>query len=462
MNEKPKHVVKAYQCHVNETIPATSKPTHPLNARQQLLKVVEDLFIGDSKQYYGDAFVTPKLQRASTVTHGVAVAANLINVLTAAPVIYFGFRSLGLFGLGLSALLSVAALRISNKTAEAAAASAKGNRGWSDTGLVSFVAMNALLTIISGIGAELLTNGSVLSHQLANQLIQKQSEKIEQIQPDKSLYEAAEKQCAALDKALRELPQGHRDRERIYVQAYGTWAEREKDWTGVPYPQIPRCILSDINRTKANALVQKQREEWNKKLASRLESGNDLQFVQQVLPDVYTKHFAEDGEIRSGTESIALAYDSFFGRLIGGDFSNMGQLGFSLFMFLLSVVTSAGACLLMIAHVHRRDTQLSHNDGVRAAILEHLNYLEFQALPTERSQPNPERAAFSQTAKTSQATQPSASSARTSARSTFESANSFARHQAPAEPQTQAGKQTDFSRQESSNPGQRTVWPASD
>ncbi len=372
MNQRTDPLVESYKHFIESAPPKTQfYPQH------SVVEALHDLALGDADQYHGQAFVTAKLRKHSNTTRWIAVSANLINVLTAIPAFYFGFMTLGSFGLVLTVTLSGLALKFSNDNAAAAAAATKGNRLWSSQGLVTFISINILLTLLSGTGSELLTNRAGLSKQLSKSLTEEQLNQSKPQEPDMSRYTHAAQACRELEQQLDNLPSNSAKRDELVIRAKGSFSSWERDWTKVERSQIPPCWFKDMRDSDPTWIdYQKNLKTWQKLPDFRHQLGNDNQFLQQQFPQVYSKHFTKDGNVLSGTEEFTVAFQSFWGRLFSPNLEGMGQLGFSLFMFLLSVITSAGACIALVAHTYREDTQLSFNPEVEEAVLAHLAYLE--------------------------------------------------------------------------------------
>jgi single-stranded DNA-specific DHH superfamily exonuclease len=80
------------------------------------------------------------------------------------------------------------------------------------------------------------------------------------------------------------------------------------------------------------------------------------------MPQVYRLNFTEEDQIASGVEAVRLATQNFFGKLLTGQ---LASLGFSLFFFSLSVITSAAAVLMTLRYAQRDDVQMSWNEEVK-------------------------------------------------------------------------------------------------
>jgi hypothetical protein len=164
----------------------------------------------------------------------------------------------------------------------------------------------------------------------------------------------------------------------LKLEMQGEWADRNRVWKSSD-PGIPKCILADLKEQDPGWSPYTKEQDERKKTA------NDQIFLKTRFPHIYNQYFDDKGNIKSGSEAFVIAWESFFGRILSSDLSNLGNIGFSLLIFSLSVVTSAGATVALITHTRRKDTQLSHDPKVEAAILEHLAYLERAAQLTVNS-----------------------------------------------------------------------------
>lgn len=364
--------VSSFQ-HLVESTPPKSQRV----SRSPVISFLWNLVFGDSSQFHGKAHVSTSLQNRSNTVCCVASTANLINVLTAIPALYFGFVALGPLGLALTGAVSGLVLKFSNDSAAASVASSKKDVIQVNHGLLTFVTINVLLTLLSGVGSELLTNRTGLSLQLAKELAEEQLAQSQPQEPDMSKYTEAASTCATLLNQVDSQPADSPNRDELLVRAKGEYSKWSQDWTTIARSQIPPCWLKDMGNTDPAWLnYQEQFKAWQTASESRSQSGNDLQFLKHEFPELYGRHFAEDGFILAGTEEFRFALRSFWQQLLSLNPQDVGMLGFSLFMFMLSLVTSAGACIALIDHARRQDTRLSFNDNSGEAVLNHLLYLE--------------------------------------------------------------------------------------
>jgi hypothetical protein len=225
------------------------------------------------------------------------------------------------------------------------------------------LSLNALQSIVAGVGTELLLNSSGLSQLKAQELIKEQINRVETLkQIDSPQYKDALARCESGEKELSQLDKSHPRWQSLFVQLYGTWEQRDRNWEKDPLEQLPLCPQVEQLREKAYQTYETTKEQLQQSLAVRATMGNDLAYLQQKMPLVYTQNFTPSGELSSGLEASRLAILSFIAKLTQGDWSG---LGFPLFFLLLSLITSGFACVMTIALSYRPDTQKSFSEAVQ-------------------------------------------------------------------------------------------------
>lgn len=359
-----KHLASNFE----QQVQAERAANHSNGAKVRSAVVVcRNALLGSPEQSHGQSFVGVKLKKDMHSTYWIAVSANFINVLTSVPAFFFGFATLGSFGLVLTSALSGIVLKASNESAAAASSSAKGNRLWSTQGLIMFVSLNVLLSVFSGIGSELMINRSELRFILAEEMIDEQKEKLRN---DPEVL-AAQQECKVLEDLIARLPVNSPQRRAAYYQARGSFGSSAEDYISESDASVPKCFLAERKQQEFETRYAHLEEKL-----SQQDDQSDLEFLEETFPDVYETNFKSDGSVKSEAEEFRLAAKSFYSQLLSIDFSNASQFGFSLFIALLSVITSSGACLLLLAHICRKDTGLSYNLRVKDAMERHLVYLE--------------------------------------------------------------------------------------
>ncbi|MEB3829780.1 hypothetical protein [Phormidium sp. CCY1219] len=332
--------------------------------------------------FNGKAFAPRDLRTDSEITADLISGATLLNAITNMPLLFFAFKGIGNIWVApiASFILNLIVLNWTNQSGTATANRKPGKKFWSRVGFAGFISMSLLQSFVAGIGAELINNRPALSYKLATELIEEHDRKVKAVQPNTEAYEKTLAQCEANREELETLDRSDPRWDSLYVETHGYLAERDRNWNRVPTENLPLCQKADRLRQETFAV----RDEWHEKLKIRNQIGNDLIFLNRQLPLVYSQYFNEYGEITSGVEEVRLAYNNFFGNLLALDFS---RLGFSLFFFLLSVITSLSACFIAVGHARGKNTQISHNPEVEAAIREWLENLRQQNL--NRHRPNP-------------------------------------------------------------------------
>ncbi len=334
---------------------------------QWLIQLVFNLLFANPEEFHGKAFVPKELKEHSQVTARVVSASSLLDFATNSPLLFFAFKDLGIIlALIVSTATNIIVLKFTNDTATAVSGRNRGNRLWSRVGVLGLVSMNALQSLFSGIGVELLLNQSVLVEQKSAETIQEQIRKTEAIKDLQApKYKDAIAQCDKGNQELNSLPRSHPRWDSLYVQLQGRWEERNQDWSKVPLEKLPTCRQVVRLRDETFRNYEAAKADLEIKLTRRVQIGNDVVFLQQEMPAVYAQHFTPNGEFKSGVEAVRLATQNFFGKMKAGDIEGSG---FSLFFFSLSVITSGAACFMAIAHAHRDDTKMSRDPNVEEAI----------------------------------------------------------------------------------------------
>lgn len=338
--------------------------------------------MANPRRFDGQAFSPRDVRTDSEITADLVSGATLLNAITNMPILLFAFKGIGNVWVApiSSFIINLIVLNWTNQSGTAAAGRKPGKKLWAQVGVAGFFAMSILQSFVAGIGAELINNRPALSYKLAEELIAEHDRKVKEVQPNTDEYERILAQCVENQKILEGMPRTDPRWDSLYVETNGYLAERDRDWSRVPTENLPLCQKAERLREETFAV----REEWEEKLKTRNQLGNDLIFINQELPLVFSRHFNEYGEINSGVDEVRLAYSNFFGNLLKLDLS---RLGFSLFFFLLSIITSLSACFITVAHARGKNTKISHNPQVEDAV---RNWLEnVRQMNLNRHQPNP-------------------------------------------------------------------------
>lgn len=329
---------------------------------------LKDIPIAEPKDFHGTAYVTRDLKKEAALTAHTNTAANSVDFVSNLPLYYFAFKSLG----GIPAIILGVALDgfilwISNITATTTATRRAKNVKWAKAGLGGMIALSLLKSLFSGVGGELLNNQSGLNQQMAAQLIEQQIERVEDLKEmDTPQYTNTVQRCEKGRAELEKMGRNHPRRDSLYIELFGSWGDRHRDWSGVPLERVPICLQVPRLEKEAYAAYEQAKDQLNQKLIRRADIGNDLLFLKQEMPNVYSLAFTDKGnissaEISSGVAAVAIATENFFGKLLRGEFAS---LGFSLFFFSLSIITSAIAVWKTMKYAEREDVQMSRNEAI--------------------------------------------------------------------------------------------------
>lgn len=345
------------------------KPLPPEN--KTWVQQVVSVLIASPKDYYGTARVNKELKNQAAMTANINTVANWVDFVSNFPFYFYSFKFLGgipAFMLGL--LLDGCMLWICNLTASVTANRQKHNGSWAKMGINGMVALSIVKSLVSGVGVELLNNQSGLNQQMANQLIDERIQQVEKLKKlDDPQYLNTLKRCEDGRKELEKMERNHPRRDSLYQELFGSWDDRNRSWTDVPLEQMPLCKRLEHLEQRAYASYLAAKNTLNQQLVRRVDMGNDLAFLKQEMPEIYKKAFTDSGdvstaEIASAIEAVRLATENFFGKIIRGEFAS---LGFSMFFFSLSVITSTVAVLITIKYAEREDVQKSRDEKIAKA-----------------------------------------------------------------------------------------------
>ncbi|NCJ08070.1 hypothetical protein GS597_16455 [Synechococcales cyanobacterium C] len=322
---------------------------------------VKNLFLANPNEFYGRAYSTKELVTHSNRTAAVVSISGLYDFFTNLSLFYLAFRSMGLLSIPLSFAVNLLMLKFGNDCAAVASGYKPSLKAWAKAGVVGLLAVNMIQSIFSGIGIELLLNGPAISELKATSLIAEQELKIEALQTLSPRQQQADTNCRKGDAELRQMPASDPNRHSLYVRLYGTWGQTQKDWSQVPESQLPTCELA--KRLEATALKNYEmvRANWEILKVQRLQMGNDVIFLQRAVPELYTFHFEETGEMKSSIEATGFAALNLRQKAMKGDWAGLTM---PIFFVSLSIFTSLIACWMTITHAHRPDALRSRNSAV--------------------------------------------------------------------------------------------------
>ena len=316
--------------------------------------IIHFLF-GNSKDYYGKHYATEEVKKSASQTCGVVTISNVIDGVSVFPLLSIGFGG----NVVLASILSILLTIVSNYLG---AVAARRKKGWSSSSLRFLVAINIIMSATALVSPELMLNDSGIAEVRADELVKIQGDKIKNITPSpaaqKQLSEA-ESKCQKLSKEIQQFAKGSVQRGDIYIQMNGEYKDKNRDWSEVPVSQQPWCVRSKTLSASVGEISRKAQAEWEEREARIAAASSAVIGLKTVLPELYDQHFDESGKVRSGTEEARIAIEITYSKLMKGE---LMQLGFSLFIFSVSVVTSAASVYLVVNHNKREDVQMSFDE----------------------------------------------------------------------------------------------------
>lgn len=379
ISDAKKEATKAAET-LRELHPELLNPPLKPNFIQQVWKKVaspaifiKNLLFANSEELYGKNIATAELVEHSQLTARVISIGSLLNAITNQPILFFAFKDFGnVPAIMASLILNLLIIKFTNDNGTAVAGRKYGNTAWAKAGAGGMISMSILLSLAAAVGSEAMNNRPELSRVKAIEQIDRLTRNLEDMPATSMAYQSTLQEYEAKYREFQGMSRSHPNWNQNYSRLFGTWADRNRDWSRVPTENLPlEQRMLRLQREAAKTKEEAQ-QRWAEKLAKRHELGDDVLFLQQQMPQLFARHFDENYELRSGTETIRLAMVNLHNKLTQGDIAG---LGFPLFFLLLSVISSGVACWMTLGHAEREDTKMSRNDAVGEALNGYLEYL---------------------------------------------------------------------------------------
>jgi hypothetical protein len=335
------------------------------------------LILANHKELHGSHYLPPELEAHSKLTARSLSAASLLNAITNHPLLLFAFIDMGVIpGWSASLLLNLIIIKFTNDCGTALAGRRMHNRLWATAGAIGLVGMSLLQSSAAAIGIEALLNGPELSRIKSAQLIEDHEINLAQIQVNTDTIAPIQAEYDRVYQEWQMMDREHPNWNALYERLFGTWGEKDRDWSTVPTESRP--LEQQLKQAHDDAEEHKQAmiAAWNEKLVVRQTLGNDPLFLQQEMPNLFNQHFEPDFQLKSGIETIRLATLNLMEKVTIGDIAGVG---FPVFFLLLSMITSTAACLMTLGHALREDTRMSRDEVVGQAISTYLDQLRRHA-----------------------------------------------------------------------------------
>ena len=147
------------------------------------------------------------------------------------------------------------------------------------------------------------------------------------------------------------------------MELFGEWSQRQRDWRrNAQATPPPVCVQQKLIEAGQRSRTSGAQARLAGIAQQRIALGNDLQFLRQHYPQRYSLAFEANGDFRSAVQLVAVGLSSTTDKLARGQWN---QLGLSLFVLLVSALSSATACLMVLMHPHRPEVALSWDEDLR-------------------------------------------------------------------------------------------------
>jgi hypothetical protein len=233
--------------------------------------------------------------------------------------------------------------------------------------LIGLLPFSLLKTIGTGVGVEVMQNQAALELRHASALVD-DSLRQERMQIDRLLqadptYAEVRDQCRSGRAQLARLDHADPRWQSLQVELFGDWSQRQRDWSrSARTTPPPVCVQQKLIEADQRNRTAEARERLAGIERERIAIGNDLRFLKERYPDRYSLAFRPSGEFRSAVQLVAVGIGSTTEKLSSGQWN---QLGLSLYVLMVSLLSSATACLLVLLHPHRPEVALSWDEDLR-------------------------------------------------------------------------------------------------
>lgn len=320
------------------------------------------------EDFHGTAYVTETTVRDSANVARVVTTSNLIDGVGNFNLLLFASGAASPLGWISAGLLTGILLKFDQELFTLVGRGRRRGRSVAyAAALIGLLPFSLLKTIGTGVGVEVMQNqaGLELRHAtaLVDDSLRQERLHINQLLQADPTYATVRDQCRSGRAQLAQLSHSDPRWQSLQVELFGEWSQRQRDWrrnaqaTPPPVCVQQKLIEADQRSRTAGASARLASIEQQ-----RIAMGNDLQFLRQHYPQRYSLAFEANGDFRSAVQLVAVGLSSTTDKLARGQWN---QLGLSLYVLLVSALSSATACLMVLMHPHRPEVSLSWDEDLR-------------------------------------------------------------------------------------------------
>ncbi len=350
-----------------------------------LYKILRTCLFANPSDYHGKAKVSQYFAENLRNTAKVMSVSNFINVLFTSPLIYYFFSPGGAFLAFLATLGSCLGLQaFCNITSATVARRTSQNKFMPLIAAFGLILINGTLTIGSGIGSELINNQNAIAETYSKKKVDEYFENLKKEGENEnpiyiSRFEELSQECNQEEIRLKSAKIGSPEANEIHLSLYGTYEQRQEWNNGKDLSKIdpnaagslPTCHAADAFKYLANKDRKKKHQEYINAIEIRNKLGSDLEFLKTEAKPIYQNNFTERGELKNGNYAIQIALLNILTNIKTHQFD---KLGFSLFLFTISTITSLTACFLAISLSYLPEAEETNSKKLEGEIDRLLNY----------------------------------------------------------------------------------------
>ena len=324
----------------------------------------------------GNQFSTKELDNSLTTTAKVMSVSTLWDFFCTLPILFYAVGSAKLLAGPFTFIIGYLILWASNLTGENATNRTKGHSGKAKASLLAFIILSLAKTAVSGVGLDMILSKDQIINNFADELIESKSIGEESLINDlrSPLAEPAIKreldlvraECNSLVSQMKNLDMGKRSNRKIFEQLNSQARGNSQSPCNKSIELSSR--LSD-EQSRINSIERINKDKSSKRLNDRQELP-PIDFLWKYYNNEYTTYFKglpsgsrlinkNSGNVisendtnistvdwRDGrkSEAVSQASKQFFNKLGNGE---IASLGLSLFGFIISVVLSSTAAILL-------------------------------------------------------------------------------------------------------------------
>ncbi|GCA90866.1 hypothetical protein [Microcystis aeruginosa] len=353
------------------------------------------------RDLHGDVMVTDAIEKESKRTAGIQTISNMWNTVGVVPIAYAGVGA-GVSGVMSAGIVFFLSQSAGNYTSTAASNANPASRKWANAALASNISLQVVLTLISGVGSEILTNSAQLSKIYADKVVEERlyatpRRKIaegqgilDQAKVDQDICD--QKKAEYHDKRRQGVSDQYSDPKTspLYVDIYGPFEAKKNPnyFKNYPTTQLPICIKPQRLEHEGNALKNEGQQKLDLLKSDVDKAGGSLPYLKNEQEDLYAQNFTENGRIAAGQEAVSTSMGNFSSKLLTGEWD---KLGFPLMFASLSVIFSSASILMTLWHRNKPSIALTFDptakqafDELIHAVAEGLNNQEPPAIDDDK------------------------------------------------------------------------------